>query len=103
MTENGEYNDVVDPILAPTEDEELTRSEVINTFGPEIGRLLLDGGYSTIGSIISATDKELEEVPSLGRATVKKIREILLPPAVQEEVAPENVSVRVQRIRDSQQ
>lgn len=101
--DGSEIDEVVEPEPRPAVGEELTRSEVLNRFGPEVGQLLLDGGYFTIDSIMSATDKELEAIPDLGRATVKKIRELLAPPPVAPVQPEENVSVRVQRIRDSQQ
>lgn len=114
-------------------DEILTRSEVINILGEQLGQLLIDAGYSTIASIILTTDKELEKIRGVGKASIAKIRELIPAPPAPEEPkaptqqpptpsvstkksphppigpgdviveAPKEVSVRVQRIRDSQQ
>lgn len=96
--------------------EGLTRSEVINVFGEKLGNLLIDGGYASISSIMMASDSDLEDVKGVGKATVKQIREQLAEEAsgaagVEAEPARqpigadqptnEEVSVRVQRIRDS--
>jgi ERCC4-type nuclease len=90
--------------------EKLTRSEIINTFGEKLGQLLLDGGYSSLSSLFKVSDTELEEIPGIGEASVKKIREILtgrideaMPPKPAPPAAPakRTASVRVQRIRDN--
>lgn len=106
-----------DAVKAESISEILDRPEVINLFGEKIGQQLLDGGFSTIASTLAATDKELEAVKGVGEAALKKIRELAPPKKVPESVikaaepgAPQaepvedlpQVSVRVQRIRDSQ-
>lgn len=54
----------------------LTRSEIINAFGEELGRKLLDGGYSSLSAVASATDKELLAVAGIGPAGLSKILDV---------------------------
>ena len=57
-----------------TEDQGLTRSEVINEFGEKLGFALIQGGFSTIAAVDGATDEELLAVTGVGEASLKKIR-----------------------------
>ena len=86
------------------------RSLVINLFGEKIGQLLLDGGYPSVISVLVADDEALLDTKGLGRASLKKIRElaprqeipeVLLPPGEPTQEEPP-ASARIQRIRDSQ-
>jgi len=90
-------------------EEILIRPEVINLFGEKIGQILIDGGYSTVASVINATDKELKALPGIGKASLAKIRALapsadaLAKEASQQPSGKEPpASVRIQRIRDSQ-
>lgn len=57
--------------------EGLTRSEVINEFGPDLGQKLIDGGYASLSSLLSATDEDLIAIAGIGPASVTKIREAI--------------------------
>lgn len=57
--------------------ERLTRSEIINSFGDDLGQKLLDGGYSSLSSLVLATDKELLAVEGVGPAALSKILEVI--------------------------
>lgn len=67
-------------------DADLTRSEVINIFGEEIGKRLIDGGYSSLTSVIEATDQELLLVPDIGPATLTNIRRMQFTEQDKEEI-----------------
>jgi len=87
------------------------RSLVINLFGEKIGQLLLDGGYPSVISVLVADDEALLGTKGLGKASLKKIRElaprqeipeVLLPPGEPtQEDSP--ASVRIRRIREASQ
>jgi hypothetical protein len=55
--------------------DHLTRSEIINTFGDEVGAKLLDAGLASLLSVQRATDDELLAVTGIGPATLEVIRE----------------------------
>ena len=57
--------------------EGLTRSEVINEFGPDLGQKLIDGGYASLSSLLSVTDEDLIAIAGIGPASVTKIREAI--------------------------
>jgi hypothetical protein len=40
-------------------DDPLTRSEVINEFGEDAGKLLIDAGFSTVDAVLDASDEAL--------------------------------------------
>jgi hypothetical protein len=65
-------------------DSGLTRSEVINTFGEDLGNKLLDGGYSSLSGMIDATDEDFLAITGIGPAALAKIREALTLVVVEE-------------------
>lgn len=67
------------------DNESLTRSEVINTFGEMIGQILLDGGYSSLTNVINATDEELLAVEGMDDELLQAIR-LTQFPEVEEEI-----------------
>lgn len=58
-------------------DAGLTRSEIINTFGEDLGNKLLDGGYSSLSGMIDATDEDFLAIKGVGPAALAKIREVM--------------------------
>jgi ERCC4-type nuclease len=101
-------------------EEILTRPEVINLFGEKIGQNLIDAGYSTVSQVINATDEELGDISGIGEVSVAKIRSLApseaqlekeaeaesasapSPSGLEQRAKDNEVSVRIQRIRDSQ-
>lgn len=57
--------------------ERLTRSEIINAFGEDLGNKVLAGGYSSLSSLVLATDKELLAIEGVGPAALSKILEVI--------------------------
>jgi len=57
--------------------ERLTRSEIINAFGEDLGNKLLGGGYSSLSGMAGVTDEELLAIEGIGPVTVGKIREVI--------------------------
>lgn len=57
--------------------EKLTRSEIFNTFGEDIGQKLIDGGYASLSGLAGVTDDELLAITGIGPASVEKIREVI--------------------------
>lgn len=75
--ENPNPNTVVVEGLAATEEDlQLTRSEIINEFGEELGRKLIEGGFSTITSllVVEIADEELQGI-GLIPEEIAKVRE----------------------------
>jgi len=94
--------------------EIMTRSEVVNLFGEKIGELLIDAGYSTVSSVITAKNEDLKAISGLGKASLEKIRELAptlyaeaieTPPGSPSfpQTGEESMSARVRRIKESQQ
>lgn len=78
----------------PTSDElrpdsGLTRSEIINKFGEELGRVLLDAGYASLTSLMMASDEELLAI--LDEASFVSVRAVApyMPPPEGERELPE--------------
>lgn len=60
------------------EDEDLTRSEVINLLGDhDWVHALIDAGYASISALVEASDEELLEVDGVGPARLEDIQEAL--------------------------
>lgn len=58
----------------PEQEPPLTRSEVINAFGEDIGRILIDAGHSSISLVeVLIEEGTLEDVPGIGSARAKAI------------------------------
>jgi len=57
--------------------ERLTRSEIINAFGEDLGQKLLGGGYASMSSLTGATDEQLLAIDGIGPASLEKIREVV--------------------------
>ncbi len=58
-------------------DSGLTRSEIINAFGEDLGNKILDGGFSSLTHLSQATDEEILGISGIGPASLVKIREML--------------------------
>lgn len=62
----------------PTPDESgegLTRSEVINAFGEDLGGKLIEWGFGSLSQLANVSDAELLAVKGLGEVTLGQIRE----------------------------
>ncbi len=57
--------------------EAVTRSEVINTFGEEVGAMLISAGYSTLTSVEPLTVDDLMKIEGIGRTRAKKILKVM--------------------------
>lgn len=71
--ESGVESDV-EADEAEADEEEPTG---LDSLGDAVCTSLIEAGYDTPEKVAAATDKELESLPRIGKATVKKIRELL--------------------------
>lgn len=76
-----------------TDADDLTRSEIIDAFGEELGGKLLAGGYSSLDSLSSATNEEILAVDGIGPASLAKIHDAVTPVEPEPEVKEEEAEV----------
>lgn len=103
--EGGEYESSEEIRAASADPSMSTRSEIINNFGEDLGRKLLDAGYSSMSSMDGVSDEDFLAITGVGPAALEKIHEVLTlglleaddgmeeetpdEPAVEETVEPE--------------
>jgi hypothetical protein len=63
------------PVLQP--DTHTPPLVALESLGGDVLESLTAAGYDTLDAVAAASDKDLEALPSIGPATVKKIRELL--------------------------
>lgn len=81
--ETGNPKIMIEPVAEDAQSEErameegLTRSEIINAFGEDLGGKLLDGGYSSLSGMMGATDEDFLAIKGIGPASLAEIRKVV--------------------------
>ena len=76
----GDKFEIVEDAAADPEPEPLPDTpgtDLLNVLDYQLAQMLASAGLTTMAAVKAASNKELLEIPGIGRATVTKIREVL--------------------------